>query len=457
MTSPDPIAEIVAATRAAQGLPPTVEDPATLDRVARLLASAAGREPASRLGHADLAPLVDELVRRFSSGHEPVRITTPALTDAGRARLADLLGLDRLPVTGARLGVDRLAGSLGVDGALGLRAVLVELRGPLGDRRAEREERAAVRRRLWDEVAADAERLAIFSDRGRVAVWVERLAAAGVPNGDVDGHRNRLAVAVECLGRLPLTKPTSLAAFAAESTGTAHGLDPGRRLTRIVLDALSIAFDVPGATEAEAVRAMWERAGVIPDPLSSTVLTLGLRPAGDAPLARFLRSAAEQREPVVLTLRQIQRWPVDARLQGGTVFVVENPSLLADAADGWSGPPLLCSSGRPSLAVVTLVRHLRDAGATVYQHADFDAAGLAITRWLADRAGTTPWQMDATAYENALAARRPSLDFDDGAGDVGETPWDPALATSMRRHRRVIHEEAVAGELLARMAASVRS
>lgn len=41
---------------------------------------------------------------------------------------------------------------------------------------------------------------------------------------------------------------------------------------------------------------------------------------------------------------------------GVTVYVVENPSLIATAASqGMNGTLVMCSSGRPTVAVVTLL------------------------------------------------------------------------------------------------------
>lgn len=417
--------------------------------------AAGERAPAARLGHPELAPLVDELVRRFASGRDPVRLTVPELSDAGRGRLADLLGLDRHLATGSSLAVDRLAGALGVEGSPGLRAVLEQLRGPVGDRRAERVARATARSALWADLAAAAATLTVFGSPATAAAWADQVAAAGVPGGGVDAHRHVLDQALACLRCLPADPPVTLAGLAADVTGDAHGLDPGRRVARLVLAALAVAFDegddsgaAASAVGAESARILWEQAGVVPDPLSSTVLALGLRPAGADPVAVYLRASADAGEPVVLTLRQLQRWPPTARIEAPAAYLFENPSLLAELAGAPPPAPVLCSSGRPSLAVVLLVRHLVAGGAEVRQHADFDPSGIAITRWLADRAGTTPWQMGAADYRAAVGAGGPTTEL---AGVVGDTPWDPDLASAMNASGRAVHEEALRADLLAEL------
>lgn len=401
---------------------------------------------AGRLAGPELAPLVDELVRRFETGADPVSVTVPVLSDAGNRRLADLLGLDRHLTAGRRLRVDRLAAAAGAADVAGLREALAELRGPLDDRRSRRAASVAAKEALWRDVATRAGMLGLFRARPAYAdQWIVRLRQLGVPEGDVSAHRRRLTSVLDCLGRLPAEEPVTLAGLAADVTGSAHGLDPGRRVARLVLDALALVHELPPARDAEEVRSLWERAGVVPDPLSSNVLVLGLRPLGDDPLAVHLRACSDAAEPVVLTLRQLHRSPLSTDVE--VAYVVENPSILAEVAGRWSGPPIICSSGRPSNAVVVLVRQLKEDGAVVHQHADFDPAGIAITRWLHDRAGTVPWRMTADDYTAALTGR-PAGAF---AGRVGPTPWDPGLAAAMEAAGRAVHEESIRDELLGSM------
>jgi hypothetical protein len=69
------------------------------------------------------------------------------------------------------------------------------------------------------------------------------------------------------------------------------------------------------------------------------------------------------------------RWPLGALSSAQHAFVVENPSVVAEAAGRmWSGPVLVCSSGRPTVAVVTLLRQLQGEGAALNQHADYRLA-----------------------------------------------------------------------------------
>lgn len=404
----------------------------------------------TRLQDPLLRPLVDELGRRFGSGAPPVRVTLPELEQDGMSRVADLLGWDRLPKPGRQVRVAQLADALGLPDVEALRRAVEAVVGPVGDRRRERAAAHAARDALWSELAARARPLPVFAlgsgpprtDPNRIAdEWVDHVRRIGVPDGDIERHRQRLHTVLSVLRRLPADDPVLLANLAVDATGSAHGLDRGRRIAALVLDAVALANDHPGPVDAESVRDLWERVGVVPDQLSSTVLALGLRSADDSAVGRWLHHSADVAEPVVLTLAQLPA--VVVRPEPAAV-VVENPSILAEARGWWDGPPLICSSGRPSLAVVHLIRALVEAGAVVHQHADFDPAGLAITAWLADRAGTVPWRMSAVDYRDAVNGGA-SVEL---VGAPGATPWDPALSSAMAHARRAVHEEALREQLL---------
>jgi len=410
---------------------------------------------ATRLGRPEFAPVVEELARRFGNGDLPATLTLRDLPVPTRRAVADLLGADRLPGAALRLPVGRLQSALGVPSLAELRDLVAVLRGPLPDRRAERRAGAATRARLWAWLDAEVAGLRLADDSATLVGWVESLRAAGI-RGGVEAYRCRLEQVLAVLRALP-ADGGSLAALAADRTGDPHALDHGRPVGVLVLDLLARTADVPRAEDAEAARLLWERFGVAPDALSSTVLTLGLPGAGGSPLAAWLAAATAVGEPVVLTLADLRRWPVAPLDPGEHVYVVENPSLVAEAAArGWAGrPALVCSSGRPTVAVVTLLRQLTAAGAVAYQHADFDAAGLAITGWLRQRACTVPWRMDAADYLEAVAGvaeREGRRAGEKIAGGIPPTPWDPLLALTFDRIRVPAYEEAIRSALLDAMA-----
>ena len=402
-------------------------------------------DPARRatLDRRDLAPLWDELARRFADGPEPVAVTVRGLTEPQRQALADLLGADRLPGETTRLTVARLANVLGVDGAAGLRELTEALRGPLPDRAALRRARQSSRAELWDWLDRAMANVPLLAGRPDAAAgWAATMRSAGIPGGDVEAARSRFGSLLVALAALP-ADGISLAGFANDTFGSPHALDRGRWAAAAVLGAVAAATDREPPTDAESARALWEGVGVAPDPLSSTVLMFGLRPVGHDPVACYLRAMADAGEAAVLTLAQLRRWPL-APLASQVCYVVENPSLVAEVAGRRrTGPPVVCTSGRPAVAVVTALRQLGAAGATLRQHADFDPAGLAITAWLSARAGTLPWRMTAGDYRDAA---RP------GGGPLHErvppTPWDPTLAEAMSAAGVVAYEEDVRADLL---------
>lgn len=402
----------------------------------------------SRLDVRGLTPLVAELARRFEDGSPVTRITVRDLEDHERESIADLLGLDRLPASTVRLWLRALLDALGLTGAEELRRAVEVIVGPLGDRQAERQALRQRRTNLWTWCAEQIEDVPLLAGTEGVASWMDVLRRAGV-RGGADGepvYRQQLSDAIAALRGLPAQASISLAAFADDRLADPHALDRGSTVAGLALDGLAIALGQRRPRDAEAVRHLWEQVGVVPDPLSSTVTVLGLRPIGDDALATWLRHCSEMSEPTVVTLAQLRRWPLPPLGPSEGSYVVENPSLLSHAAaERWTGPPIICSSGRPSIAAVTLIRQLGAEGSTCRQHADFDATGLAITAWLAERAGTSPWLMTADAYRNATALRRQRAPLD---SPVPDTAWDPDLAPAMIATGFAVYEEEVRLTLL---------
>lgn len=377
--------------------------------------------------------------------------------------LADLFGSPRLVGPSAKLPTRRLAQALGLDSTRELREVVERLRGPVLDRSAERAAALAARHEVWADLRAQAWELPAVVDP---TAWVDRLEHRKGVRGGLDRHRGWLSQVLGVLAALP-AEGLTLAELAQDTLGDPHGLDAGRSVAAAVLDALQPTHPpqdagAAGRRDAEATRALWESVGVAPDALSSTVLTLGLGRGADAghPLASWWEVSARHSEPTVQTLASLRRWPVPPLAAHEVAFVVENPSLMAGAArTGWAGPVLVCSSGRPTVAVLTLLRQLTANGATAYQHADFDPAGLAITSWLSERCGTAPWRMGASDYRAALSARTCRAGTEVKGVEAAEvvevppTPWDPALGVALAESGRFVYEEEVRVALLAGMQA----
>lgn len=397
---------------------------------------------APRLGRVELRPVLDELVRRYSAGDAPVRLTLSGLSLEQRTAVADLLGQQRLPRDPLRLEVAKLAAALGCSNSDELRTAVEQLRGPLPNRRAERAAADRERHGLWEWFDAQVPMLHLGgSDSARLREWEQAVRRDGV-RGSVAEHRRRLHQVLAVLHELP-ADGVSLAALAGDVLHDPHGLDLGQPVARLVLSALAAVGAVQPPSDAEQVRSLWESAGVVPDPLSSTVLMLGVKhPMFDAATTG---RPGDRPEPFVMTLSQLRRWPLSTVPTASTIFVVENPSLLAEAAMrlDHTAPPIICSSGQPSVAVTTALRQLGADGAQILQHADFDPAGIAICRLLTERVGSVPWLMTAAEYESAVRPGELKL-----SGIVPDTPWDLGLATLMNQIGRPAYEEQVRHSIL---------
>jgi uncharacterized protein (TIGR02679 family) len=216
-----------------------------------------------------------------------------------------------------------------------------------------------------------------------------------------------------------------------------HALDDGEPLSALVLALLSAA----GITSsAQRSRSAWDAVGVDCDDLTGGLIAVGIHPAGwHLPIGTA----------VTLPPRELAscRWP-----QGPTtrawIFVTENPSVASAAADlAATGVPvrLLCTSGTPSAVEIAAIARLIDVGWQIAIRADFDAAGIAHVVAVLGAAPTSrPWRMGVSDYEQSLSTggRVP-------LAQVGDTPWEPALATAMRARGLAAFEEAMLPALLA--------
>jgi uncharacterized protein (TIGR02679 family) len=247
------------------------------------------------------------------------------------------------------------------------------------------------------------------------------------------------------LQRLPVPSQPR-AQLAAEALGDAHALDNGEPAATLVLAVLRQAVP-PGvegaaadAAEEEDRRTLWARAGVLVNELARPALVLNLPLAGGGHLVGVAG------EPAYASLRQLMRSPPRLAVAGRTVYVCENPNLLAIAADrlGPSCAPLVCTDGMPAAAQRTLLAHLAHAGARLLYHGDFDWPGLRIANLVIGSFGAQPWRFGAADYTAATGlASGQAL-----TGLRVAAAWDAALAPAMQRHGLAIAEEAVAAALL---------
>lgn len=382
------------------------------------------------LGGDELAWLVTRVRKRLERD-EPLDIvvTLSNATEAQRQAVHRLLG--RAPRPGRALSVSLPA----VDDLLrrsgahpdGLGSAVLELTGPLTppvDLEA-----------LWDKAFEELNdpRLAEWGLSLRTSGLVKRLAPTPRAAADL------LTTLNVVVGNLP-SPGEPIGRFAARVTGDAHALDDDRPLATLALRVARVLSGLPDGSGAEWRREVWASVGLMRDELSTTVITLGL--TGHSGLEAWLG------QPVHLTLRQLVRDP--PCLGPLDVFVCENPVVVAAAADrlGRSCPPLVCTSGQPSAAVMHLLRLIVSAQGTLRYHGDFDWGGIRIANVLHDRVHFTPWRFDTRSYLAAGDVGRPLT------GAPVEARWDPALAPAMSSSGRRVEEELVLDDLMSDLSAA---
>ena len=382
------------------------------------------------LGGPHLQALRQRLRSRYERGVEDGVVTLGKLTPAERAALCGLLG--RRPGEGSslRFSIEDIDAALRHGGlADSLRDALHLLDGPIVNLGAQRADMLA----RWARVAAlDAEpRLAALLATPRAIGLLKRISRS-----DSEFATRLCQAASRVLMRLP-APAQARSQLAADVLGDAHGLDPGRPVARLVLSALRRrTADEDDTDSDESVRETWAAAGVMVNELARPALFLNLPGA-----------QANAGEPAYLSLRALLRCPPAWQVGGRLVFVCENPNLVAIASDalGAACAPLVCTDGMPAAAQRTLLHQLKEAGAVLRYHGDFDWPGIAIGNLVMREFGATPWRFCASDYEAVATGIAEARALGDGAVSAH---WDATLSEAMRTAGWAIDEEGVAGELL---------
>lgn len=400
------------------------------------------------LDDAALDRLWDVLAERLQRNGLAVRgaVTLDGLDRGERHALAGLIGR---PIDGDRVRLDLtdLDGRLRRTGGLGLVDVVVGRRGPLVDRPRRRTEATARRTAIWE-----AARLELASTGLASEPWVEVWLEAIRP---VVGRTGRdpaalVVTAVRCVARLPgEDHPRGRTELASLVAGSSHALDDGTVLAALVLRAVALRAGVANPETPVERRALWARAGVLTDEVSTTVLTLGLRPSVESPIGAGIRARSDAGCESHLTIRDLHR--VDRWVSAGTtVWVCENPRVLEAAMDAGGTAAMVCTSGNPTVVASLLLDRLVADGAGLRYRGDFDWPGLTIANRIISAHGADPWRMGRADYEAALEAAGESLvDLPRLEGRPVTAVWDPNLGPAMERAGRAIHEEALLEVLVA--------
>ncbi len=210
----------------------------------------------------------------------------------------------------------------------------------------------------------------------------------------------------------PADQPERLALFAQRTSGDPHALDANRAAGRLFLLALNALAETTMGTTLrgrELELQLYTEAGLLVDTISSSVAVFNLLGAFDASgRADPLLQAAGKRV-LLLPLRQLFAWE-RVHAASTEVYVFENPqvfeAVIAALDIATALPTLVCTSGWPSVAAITLLDRLvaEDEKVRLHYSGDFDLKGLQIAAHLLARypGRCHPWHFDLEAYTLAL-------------------------------------------------------
>ncbi|WAU79985.1 TIGR02679 family protein [Streptomyces sp. Qhu-G9] len=337
----------------------------------------------------------------------------------------------------------------------GLAETLTALGPALTDRRAARDAAAAQRASLWSAAEAALADTPL-APQPWTARWMEEIRRAGtLARQDQHTATTIIHQAIRTLATLfpgPHAEHTPAVwgrgELATRTTGSAHGLDDGTLLSRLVLRGIALASDTHVPADAPGRRTLWRQASVTPDEVSSTVLSYGLRPTGASWGEKILQERADHNLETHLTLRELRTLHLEMPPRT-RIHVCENPRVVEAAADAGCTATLVCTSGSATTVVRTLLDALATAGCAFAYHGDFDWPGITLANRVVERYRAQAWRMSAQDYEY-LATRTqihgtPQLLL---TGPRVEAVWDIELAPTMDALGIALHEEAALDLLL---------
>lgn len=403
------------------------------------------------LGGEQLAALRKRLRRRFerAPADSPIEhIRLDGLTEKEHAALAALLGRPQRYANSLQIDIRLVDAALQRAGiAASLCDALAQLDGPIANLAAAR----LREEQLWSRVIDGCAHrdLADFLQAPEGPRLLKRLARH-------DSVVPELCHGAEgVLRRLP-AKGIARSQLAAEVLGDAHALDNGQPVATIVLavwrrlaqrqddnETTDFMTDLQQAgANDQRIREIWASAGVLVNELARPALFLNL------PIKTSGNDFPHDGEPSYRSLRALLRAPPSWNVAGRTVYVCENPNILAIAADHWGRncAPLVCTEGMPAAAQQCLLSQLAAGGARLRYHGDFDWPGLRIGNYVMREFGAEPWRFGLADY--IAAVRAVGNAGHPLQGKAAEAEWDMALASAMQQHRLAVAEEALAFSLL---------
>jgi uncharacterized protein (TIGR02679 family) len=396
----------------------------------------------------ELARLIKRLKTHYEHQASVTTIALPSPTLEERKAVANLLGKRVSRARSIRITISELEtviqnGKLAPD----LRSLVETLQGPLRNLVTEK----AIQQQSWQAVYDNVKTASseIENETWDIENWLAQIAKTGLlkrlAKGDPNTALQLLQQTLSVLRTLP-GKGQTLSTLAANSLGDAHGLDRGRPVATLVKRAIAHSELNTDSEEEERDREIWANAGIlVGGAITSQVLVLNLAVAGKSYSAQILNQAKHHGQPLWLTLRQLVLDTPPWQLEQRTVYVCENPAIIAEAAEhlGANCPPMVCSYGQSGAAFNYLLQHLQDAGARLVYHGDYDWPGITIANSIMQRFAVKPWLFDETAYR--LGAKHGKLRLD---GKLVNARWDSKLSLAMGEIGLAVPEELVLTQLL---------
>jgi uncharacterized protein (TIGR02679 family) len=383
------------------------------------------------LGGPELSDLRARLRRRYELG--PANGKLPSiqvgkLNQTERAALASLVGRKGGVAASITIDVGAIDQALSDAGiAPSLRIALELLDGPIVHRETEL---SRIRDR-WASVLAGcshADLLAYLSSPANFGV-LKRLSGNQPPSASLVCRQTE-----DILRRLPAAG-VPRAQIAAELLGDAHGLDGARPVATLTLAVLRSR----SSTDTGDDRDTWAAVGILVNELARPALFLNL------PCSGFPVSPGE---PQYASLRLLARRPPDWAVTNRPILVCENPNLVAILADqlGTTCPPVVCVDGHLGAAQRTILKQLKESGADLRYHGDYDWPGISIANYVIAKYGAVPWHFSAADYI-AAAKSAPQLAIPLNGRPVIAS-WDADLTAAMMKTGIKIEEEAIAERII---------
>jgi uncharacterized protein (TIGR02679 family) len=395
------------------------------------MTSATDERLARLLGGAELSDLRARLRRRYELGPADGKLPSiqiGKLNQTERAALASLVGRKGGVATSITIDVaevDRTLSDAGV--APSLRAAIERLDGPI----VHRETELSRIRDSWTSVLAGCTHtdLIVYLS-SPVNFGVLKRLSRNQPDSASLICRQTEGI----LGRLPAAG-IPRAQIAAELLGDAHGLDSARPVATLTLAVLRSR----SSTDTGDDRDTWAAVGILVNELARPVLFLNV-PCSGLPVSPG--------EPQYASLRLLARRPPDWAVASRPILVCENPNLVAILADQLrtACPPVVCVDGHLGAAQRTILEQLKESGADLRYHGDYDWPGISIANYVIAKYGAVPWYFSASDYV-AAAKSAPQLTIPLSGRPVIAS-WDADLTAAMIKTGIKIEEEAIAERII---------